>query len=299
MYKIIPFNPSSENAIHTEDSKFSFVFDSDKSRKEMVETIYNSMTRKGYTIQNKISNFHLSVKEIINLYSLIDASVPENYKNEIIDGEKTISTKEALFSLIDEIHEIKVFSIGSLSYHVLHEHMHLKKSFIKSFLQSITQDTVPYINLAEKLDIEKVNAKEYDLLTYDNCLFEQALILNGQYQLLDKKSRVHYIVSNYWHTNINKVDLGIYIEGKAIHNCPSFSFDMSQCLTSNQVEKLSLIEQYGNFMQNKEEELIVILDCFADNRLHNKDDSLSEIVSKDISKIVLFMQNFEKELLAI
>jgi hypothetical protein len=52
-------------------------------------------------------------------------------------------------------------------------------------------------------------------------------------------------------------------------------------------------------MQNKEEELIVILDCFADNRLHNKDDSLSEIVSKDISKIVLFMQNFEKELLAI
>jgi hypothetical protein len=41
MYKIIPFNPSSENAIHTEDSKFSFVFDSDKSRKEMVETIYN------------------------------------------------------------------------------------------------------------------------------------------------------------------------------------------------------------------------------------------------------------------
>ena len=249
--------------------------------------------------KNKINNFHLSVQEIIYLYGFINFGVPESYKNEIIEGEKTIHTKEALFSLIDEIYQVKVFSIGSLSYNVLHEQMHLKKSFVSKFLKAIARETVPLINLPKKLDIKKPDAKEYDLLTYDNCLFDQAIMLDNQYELLNRKSRVHHLVADYWATDVKDIDLGIHIEGKATHHCPTFKFDMSQHLTSEQIDKLSLIEKYGNFIQNKEEELIVIFDRFADNKLHDKENTLSEIVSKDISKIVLFMQNFEKELLSI
>lgn len=297
MYKIIPFSPSSENAIHAENNKLSFVFDSEKAKQEIIETIYNSITLKGYTIQNKINNFHLVVQEIIYLYNFINFVNVEDYKDDIIEGEKTLDTKKALFSLIDELYQIKVFSIGSLSYSVLNEQMNLKKSFVSKFLKAIARDSVPLIDLPKKLDIKKPDAKEYDLLTYNNCLFEQAVMLENQYELLSKRSRVHHLIADYWHTNIEKVELGIHIEGKATHHCPTFSFDMSQYLTSEQIDKLSIIEQYGNFVQNKEEELISMLDCFADNRLHNKDDSLSEIVSKDINKIILFMQDFEKEIM--
>ena len=76
MYQIISFSSSSENAIHTREHKFSFVFNSEKSKEEMIATIYQSMINKGHTLQNKINNLHLVLKEIFHLYSFIRFVIP-------------------------------------------------------------------------------------------------------------------------------------------------------------------------------------------------------------------------------
>lgn len=291
MYQIIPFSSSSENAIHTREHKFSFVFNSEKSKEEMIATIYQSMINKGHTLQNKINNLHLVLKEIFHLYSFIRFVIPEDYENDKVK----VSEQDASLAFIDQMLQTRVFSVGELTKDVLYYQLEFKQSFVNNFLEEMIQGKKPLIDLSSKLELKTSHFNEYDLISDNACLFSQVKIADNRYYFLDKKERVHQLSKGYWKTDVENMRLRVCIKGKTITYSPAFMFDMSEHLSQEQFDKLALIEEYGNLIEVLEEKIIDVFDSFADKRFDNPGTPLSTIIVEDLSKISLLMDEFEEK----